>query len=215
MSDADKGFEWCPIDGWVAEIVTRMHEAHAVGSKIVNLSWTHPRGYIPTQIVRRPQVRSLLKEWEADTTKTPPSAPPPKVWIPKGWPKNTDWDTCPLRPFLDEITVRESEAVEQAHRAGRPFPLLDMTSWNPKGGFPPAILQRLSRRSNPTWRKQTAEEINRLEGEANKATSFAKTQAERSEAVDDPSKLIAASKELSERAALYRAQAKWLIEELW
>jgi hypothetical protein len=207
MSDADKGFEWCPIEGWVAEIVGRMHEAHAAGAQIVNLSFTHPRGYIPNQIIRRPAVQEVLKGWTYTNAKTPTPMEPPKVWMPPGW-ANVDLESCPLQPFVDEIAGREAE------QPGNEFHIIDMTNWHPRGGIPEVIIDRLTRRSNDSWRRKTRDEIDHLLGLANKDVSFAQTQQDRMERYEDPSRLEAAARELRERAEQHRARARWLTEEL-
>jgi hypothetical protein len=202
-------YESCPIEGWYQEIVTRMHEAHAAGSSVVNLSWTHQRGYIPNQILRRPKIRELLKEWAVDNSRTPSTEQPPALWIPVGW-AGVDLNTCPLQPFIDEISLRETEA----RSASGVCPILDTTAWHPRGGIPDPIMHRLERRRSQEWLRKTREEIAHLYGLANKDDSFAQTQQERTDAVEDPTRLEAAAKELRARAEQYRAQARWLTEEL-
>jgi hypothetical protein len=207
MSDADRGLEWCPIEGWVAEIVTRMHEAHAAGAPVANLSYTHPRGYIPTQILRRPAVREVLEGWQYYSAKSPPTVEPARVWIPPGW-ESADLATCPLQPFVDEISLREAEYQ------GSEFRVIDMTNWHPRGGIPEVIQDRLYKRSSDTWRRKAREEIDHLLGLANKDESFAQTQQERMPKYEDASRLEAAARELRERAEQHRAKARWLVEEL-
>lgn len=231
MSDADRGFEWSPIAGWYQEIVTRMHEAHAAGSHVVNLSCTHPRGYIPNQIIRRPAIRALLREWSYDNTRAPVPLEPPRVWLPKGWPHNTDLAYCPLQPFLDEILRREHEAELEAKAKALPpttllhrgevieiatvsVPVVDLTNWHPRGGIPTTILMRLERRRSDHWRREMQAEIDRLRGLANKDDSLAATNKDRADGVTDRTKLEASVLELKARAAQYRAQARWLTEEL-
>lgn len=213
MPETWTDYECCPIDGWYQEIVTRMHEARAAGSDVVNLGWTHQRGFIPNQIIRRPKIRELLNGWTYTNARTPSTEHPPAPWLPPGW-GGVDLDTCPLQPFIDEIAFREEEAHKYAKEAGAPFPIIDMTDWHPRGGIPGKISKRIERRNSQSWRRGARDEIDRLLGLANKDDSFAQTQIERMDAVEDPSRLEAAARDLRARAEQYRAQARWLTEEL-
>lgn len=210
MFHADQGYEWCDIRPWYNEIVTRMHEANAAKTGFANLSYSHPRSYIPGQILRRPAIRALLQGWHYDNTRAPIQPPPPNIWLPTGWPSNTDLEHCSLKPFVDEIELRYVEAT-----AINPVcPIVDETNWHPRGGIPHQIVIRLGRRKDPSWMKQMQTEVDRLLGLANKDESFALTQKDRIESVEDPSKLEASVRELKARAQQYRAQAKWLREEM-
>jgi len=213
MPETWMDYECCPIEGWYQEIVTRMHEAHAAGAGVVNLSWTHPRGFIPNQIIRRPSIRALLKDWVVDNSRTPSSEQPPAMWLPPGW-VNVDLDSCPLRPFIDEIELREAEAIRHFKEGHTVCPIIDMTAWHPRGGLPSQITKRLDLKRSQVWQRETREEIVRLYGLANKDDSFAQTQHERTESVEDPTRLEAAARDLRARAEQYRARARWLTEEL-
>lgn len=214
-----EGYEYCPILPWYNEVVTRMHEAAAAGTNVVNLSCTHPRGYIPNQILRRKEIREALKGWYVDTTKSIPAPAPDHWFMPRG---SKDLEYCDLDPFLKEIERREKEATAAAaasRQAGRQtIPLVDLTSWHERGGIPATIMNRLERRKSKTWREDVMKEIDRLTGEANKAEAFAKTQEERAAAFKDdgkdPSALAAGAQELKARAAQFRENAKWLKKEI-
>lgn len=206
-------FKWCDIRPFLAEITARMHEASAAGTNIVNLSASHPRGFIPNQIIRRPAVRALLNGWYYDNSRTVPPTPPQVYWLPKKWGPRSDIETCPLKPFLAEVELRHTEAEQEAKLRGS-IPIVDLTTWHPRGGIPLQIIKRINRRNSPEWVKQTRAEIDRLLGQANKDEGFARTQIERADSVDDRSRLEAAAKDLRARAEQYRAQAKWLKEEL-
>jgi hypothetical protein len=86
-------YESCDLAPWHAEIVQRMHEAHAAGQHILDLSYTHPRGFIPNQILRRPTSKKLLEGWTWSNTRLPPSPMPEHWWNP--YPPNVD----PSRTF--------------------------------------------------------------------------------------------------------------------
>jgi hypothetical protein len=215
-----EGYEYCPILPWYNEVVTRMHEASAAGSHVVNLSYTHPRGYIPTKILNRRDIRKVLTGWVVDNAATAPTPAPDHWFLPRG---SKDLEYCDLDPFLKEIERREREAVAEAltlsrHDGQRHVPLSDLTTFHPRGGIPPAITKRLDRRRNRTWRQDMTAEIERLTGEANKAEAFAKTQLERAQAFKDqerdPTALQAGAKELMERAEQFRENVKWLKKEL-
>ena len=208
-----EGYEYCPILPWYNEVVTRMHEAAAAGTNIVNLSYTHPRGFIPNQIIRRKEIRTALIGWQYDNSRAPVRTAPDNWFLPRG---SKDLEYCDLDPFLKEIDRREKEAFA-AKKEGR-FPLVDLTPWHERGGIPPPIMARLERRKSRTWRDDVLKEIERLNGEANKADGFAKTQDERAVGIKDsgkdPTALLAAAQELRERAEQFRQNAKWLQKEL-
>lgn len=215
-----EGYEYCPILPWYNEVVTRMHEASAIGSHVVNLSHTHPRGYIPNQIIRRKEIRAVLSGWSIDNTKTAVVPAPENWFLPRG---SKDLDYCSLEPFLKEIERREKEAqalaeMQSRHDGKRHVPLCDLTSWHERGGIPPPIMERLTRRKSKTWREEMLKEIERLAGEANKADGFAKTQEERGNAFKDDGRdskpLLDSAKELRERAQQFRQNAEWLKKEL-
>lgn len=216
-----EGYEYCPLLPWYNEVVTRMHEAHLAGSNVVNLSYTHPRGYIPTKILRRKAVRELLAVgWGVDNAASAPTPAPDNWFLPRG---SKDLEYCDLDPFLKEIERREREAVAEAqtmtrHDGQKHVPLSDLTTFHPRGGIPPAISKRLDRRRNRTWRQDMMAEIERLTGEANKAEAFAKTQEERGNAFKDDGRdskpLLDSAKELVGRAEQLRENVKWLRKEL-
>lgn len=211
-----EGYEYCPILPWYNEVVTRMHEAAAAGSHIVNLGFTHPRGYIPNQILRRKEIRAVLKGWDVNTAKSPETPVPNSWFLPRG---SKDLEHCELSMFMKEIEKREKEAVAEARALSLQYGrsiigIVDLTPWHPRGGIPDDVLFRLQQRKNKSWQEETRKEIDRLNGLANKDESFAKTQEERVERVDDPTKVKAAAQELRERAAKYREQAAWLKREL-
>lgn len=210
-------YESCPIEPWVAEIVQRMHEAAAVGTSLVNLSYTHPRGYIPNQIMRRPAVRALfVGGWAYDNTRIAPTPyPKDRLWLPK---LGLDLDTCPTAPFEQEISLREDEALA-AHRAGQTaLPIVDLTPYHPRGGIPQQILKRLERRTSRAWRNTASEEASSLFGEANKAEALAKSMRERLVILADSDKDTAAMKnaiqEQIQKAEKLRQQARFLKQEL-
>lgn len=210
-----------PIEPWLGELVARMHEATALGLNTVDCSSTHPRGYIPNQILRRPKARELLRGWAIRAGGLPELMPPNGLWVPM---QGLDLNTCDLRPFEHEIEVRQYEAdllaYNQALQDGeRHIPILDLTCWHPRGGIPDPIMRRLERRKSPTWRRETEAEIRRLKGEANQAVAFAGTQLERAQSKEesekgDPTALRASAAELKRRAAELRATAAWLETEL-
>ena len=227
-----RALEMCDVNPWLQEIAVRLEEARAAGSNVVNLGYTHPRGYFPNQILRRSKVRELMKQclgqgWFFSTEKFPPEQRLERYFNPKSpsHPTKTLPDGieyAEVAPYLEEIKRRQDEA-------DRHFYLLDcgeygikkmflsytdLTSHHPRGEIPSSILKRIDRRKDQDWIKKTREEIDRLFGEANKATSFAKTQDERAEGVEDPAKLKAAAKELRDRAEQFRWQARWLSKEL-
>jgi hypothetical protein len=215
-----EGYEYCPILPWYNEIVTRMHESAAAGQAVVNLSYTHPRGYIPNQIIRRPQVRAALQGWQVITGKTAPTLPPDRWFLPRG---AKDLEFCDLDIFLKEIDRREQEAKAEAFGQSQldaklHVPAADLSSWHPLGGIPPVIMKRLERRKSPQWREEVRSEIDKLLGDANKSESFANTQDERATAMTDqgkdPTALRAAANDLRERAAVARQNAQWLKKEI-
>lgn len=214
-------YESCPIEPWVQEIVTRMHETVAAGQYVVNLSYTHPRSYIPTKILRRRQVRAVLNGWAYDNSMTPPSSYPVNRYFLAPGAKDLNSDA--LLPYHREIEMREYEAAMEAYnqslREGkRIIPVLDLTAFHPRGAIPPAILARLSRRTDKAWRSDATAEYGRLIGDANKAVANAKNMEERAEGLvskgGDPSKLLAAAEVERLKAKELRAQADFLDSEL-
>lgn len=211
----------CDITPWYNEICTRMHEAHAAGTSVVQLGASHPRGFIPTVILRRPAIRALLKEWQVDTLRPPPDIyPAGNQWLPA---MNLDLSTCDLAPFINEIELRNYEAEVEAYNKAlqtgqKEIPITDLTNHHPRGGIPHTILIRLDRRKSKKWLDETRAEVARLKGEANKAEAFAKTQEERAQAFIDQGRdgtnLLHGATQLKTDAAYMRAQAKLLEQEL-
>ena len=213
-------YETCPIEPWCAEIATRMHEAHASGSTVLSLGPAHPRGFIPNQILRRPAVKELIGTWTVDVDSGIVAAYPNYIWAPPGI---IDFGTCDLVPFEQEIEVRVYEAEVEAYNKSvatglKHVPVVDLTNNHPRGGIPDMVMRRLDRRRNKKWRQEAEAEISRLEGEANQAEAFAKTQDERARGLEDsqrdPTNLRASAQELRERAELLRAQARGYRKEM-
>ena len=213
-------YESCDIRPWVAELITRMQEAAAAGTNIVNLSYSHPRGWFPNQIVRRPAIRAALRGWLYDNSRGPPSARSGHLFMPNG---PVDLSTCDTEPFFREIELREYEAQVEAYNRAMAdgqvhTPTVDLGVGHPRGGIPDTILERLRRRKDRAWVSSTNDEIDRLFGEANKAEAFAQTQRDRAEGLkskgDDPSRLLAAAEDLTEKARQLREQARFLKKEL-
>jgi len=212
-------YESCPIAPWVAEIVTRMHEAAAAGTPVVNLSYTHPRGYIPNQIIRRPEVRKVMAGWSYDNARTAPTPIPDHWFLPPG----IDIAYGPLAPFEQEIARREAEAAQEAAAktamdGERHISVIDLTTFHPRGGIPLVVMARLSRRKSKTWRTEMLAEIERLQGEANRAEAFSQTQKDRAEAMaskgSDPNPLLASAQRELEKAATARAQIVMIKKEM-
>jgi hypothetical protein len=198
-----------------------MHEAHAAGQHILDLSYTHPRGFIPNQILRRSSSKKLLEGWTWSNTRLPPSPMPEHWWNP--YPPNVDLGYAPLDPFVREIELREYEAGVEKERkqqmtGERAVAILDTTAFHPRGGIPYMIMARLKRRRDLDWRKKTVAEIERLRGDANKDLAFAKTQAERAASLKDDGKdysaMLASVEELKARAAASKAEAQFLESEM-
>lgn len=203
---SSEGWEYCDLTPWLTEIVARMHEAAAAGTNLVNLSWSHPRGFIPNQIVRRRQVRELLKGWRFDNSKYPPNgAVTGGYWAPRG--AEPDLETCSLLPFRKEVERREAEALA-THTP------LDLTPGHPRGGIPEVILRRLAQRVDKGWRAEQEAYIGKLRGDANRAAALAQTLHDKMDAVEDPRKLKAASRDQLRLAEDLRAEADKLEKEL-
>lgn len=206
-------FEYCDIRPWVEELSRRMEEARAMGTNVVNLSYTHPRGFFPLPIVRRPAIREMLKTgWTFVREEGPPTPHPERYFIPEGWPTTclTDGSLvwCDTKPFEDEI--------ERRHLGER---VADLTGFHPRGAIPDDILKRIQRRKNPKWREEMSNEIEKLRGQANKDEAFATTQESRAEGQatkegGDPTALLRSAAELRARAEQARQQVKWLSWEL-
>jgi hypothetical protein len=209
-------YESCDLTPWLSEIVNRMHECHAAQQPVLDLSYTHPRGFIPNQILRRKTAQVLLKDWHWTNAKGPATPMPEYWWNP--YQPNVDLNYVPLDPFLKEIELREHEA-EMEKRAGlRLVALTDLTSFHPRGGIPLTIMTRLARRKDVNWRKEMTAEIARLRGDANKDIGFAETQQVRAIALRDDNKdstaMFQSVKDLKARAEASKAHAKFLESEL-
>jgi hypothetical protein len=212
----------CDIAPWLAEIVSRMHEAAAQQTNVVNLSYTHPRGFIPNQIIRRPAVQKTLAGWMVWSDRYPADVYPDHVFMPRSVKKGT-LDFCPTEIFEKEMALREHEALQTARQTPHPAdlkvcPLIDLTNFHPRGGVPAAILARLERRKSRTWMEEARAQVQKLQSEANKAEAFAQTQKERAEGLQskggDPAPLLAAAQRELEKAETARAQAKLIRTEM-
>lgn len=208
-------YETCPIEPWVAEIVMRMHEAAAVGTTVVNLSYTHPRGFIPNQILRRPQVRKVLAGWSYNAERFPPVPYPNREWLPSA---GLNLDYCPTAPFEREIALREAEAAAAVRAGVSSLPIIDLTNWHPRGGIPQVIMTRIERRKLKSWREEAAARVTALYGEANQAEGLAKSMREKAAGLadngKDPAAMLAAVTEQNQRAEVLRQQARFLKQEL-
>jgi hypothetical protein len=208
-------YETCPIEPWAAEIVNRMHEAAALGTAVVNLSYTHPRGFIPNQILRRPPVRKILSGWSYNAERLSPVLYPDRVWL-SGAGLNLDY--CPTAPFEREIALRENEAIAAVRTGLSSLPLIDLTNWHPRGGIPLAIVARLERRKSKVWREEAASKVASLYGEANQAEGLAKSMREKAAGLadngKDPAAMLAAVTEQNQRAEMLRQQARFFKQEL-
>lgn len=193
-------YETCNLDPWIQEIVNRMHESTSQGKPFVDLSYEHPRGFIPQPILRRKAVREVLKGWTVRAAKSAPTPEPNNVWIGA---QGKDLERCSLTPFRQEIELRERESF-----------VADLTNHHPRGGIPKVILDRIGMHNNRKWREQMAEEIDKLQGQANRAEALSKTLLEKCDAVEDPRKLKAASKDQIKLAEQLRAQAAELQRDL-
>jgi hypothetical protein len=210
------GYENCDIRPWVQEIVNRMHETKVENKPYLDLSYGHPRGFIPNQIIRRRAVQEILKGWPVYSAKSAPTPETGKMWAGA---IGQDWNTCDVRPFIKELDRREQEAAAEAYKLSatncvKHFPVVDTTCFHPRGGIPEIILNRIKLRSNTKWRTEVSAEIHRLLGEANKAQGLAGTLLGKCDAVEDKRKLKAASKLQLELAEDLRAQADRLRKEL-
>lgn len=206
-------YETCDLAPWLQEISNRMHEAAAANTNRVNLSCSHPRGYIPNQILRRPMVRKLMTGWTYDNSRSFPH-PAPDNWFKSG----LNYETCSTRAFEKEISLREKEAQAEVKAGRAMFPVVDLTTWHPRGGIPKTILERIERRGDRDWRIEMQQEIDSLLGEANKAEAHSGTMKARAEIQvskgNSPEALLNASKEAMKRAADLRAQAELIKKEM-
>jgi len=216
---------YCPIQPWLEELHRRISEAHALNTNVVNLSYTHPRGFFPPIILRRKYVREYVKTaqdqgWIFDTNRFAPQPAPDRWFTPAA---NLDLNTCDLKPFQAEISRREDEAAQASLAAyqatgRRSLTLVDLTSWHPRGGIPNTIMARLNRRKDKSWIEKMGSEIQRLYGEANKLEATARTQREKAQGFKemerDPSNYLAAAEKLDADAAAMRAQARFLKSEI-
>ena len=205
----DYSYESCNLAPWIEEIVSRMRESHAAGTPVVNLSFSHPRGYIPPQILRRKQVRELLNGWQVNAARVEPDNYPAREFAYSSDPKIV----------AREIELREAEAAEEAARLTAAnchthIPIADLTNFHPRGGIPEAVLNEVRARNSIAWRVRMNQEIHRLQGEANRAEALSKTLLEKADGVDDPRKLKAASKDQMRLAEDLRHTAAALQREL-
>lgn len=223
MSDADKGFEWCPIQPWCSELLTRIEEARSAGTNVVNLSYSHPRGYFPNQIVRRSAIKQLMEQarsagWLFDLSRAAPAPSPNRFFLPTGWAATmlTDGSLtwCNLAPFIEEIERRKDEALLN----GR---VVDMTGFHERGEIPHEILERIAHRNDDRWKRKMREQIEKLRSEANQDDGRAKTAEQRAEGIatkptepGDPTPLLQSAAALRERAQQARNQALFLEHEL-
>jgi hypothetical protein len=209
-------YETCDTGPWIQEIINRMHESRGTNGQYLDLSYAHPRGFIPNQIIRRKAVQEVLKGWPVYSAKSAPSIDTGNLWAGA---VGKDWNTCDVKPFIKELERREQEAISEAAKltasnCARHLPLVDTTNFHPRGGIPEAILTRIKLRGSPKWRTEMGEKIHRLEGEANKAQGLAGTLLGKCEAVDDPRKLRAASRDQLRLAEELRAEAARIRKEL-
>jgi hypothetical protein len=215
----------CDIQPFVDELANRFTEAQKSGATVLNLSYTHANGFFPTAITHREPIRTILRDavskgWSIDRTIGPAKPYPDNIWMPKGMRRGKiDLLTCDLLPFIKELDRREEEAKLDAEamtiRKGKSvLAVVDLTAFCSEGTFPPAIWDRIKRRRDRSWVKETQSQIDKLEGQANKDEAFAHTQLDRMESVEDPTKLKASADELVARAASLRVQANFLKREL-
>jgi hypothetical protein len=209
-------YETCDTGPWIQEIINRMHESRGANGQYLDLSYAHPRGFIPNQIIRRRAVQEVLKGWPVYSAKSAPSIDSGNLWAGA---VGKDWNTCDVKPFIKELERREQEAILEAAKLTasncvRHLPLVDTTSFHPRGAIPEAILTRIRLRSSTKWRTEMGDLIHQLTGEANRAQGLAGTLLGKSEAVDDPRKLKAASRDQLKLAEDLRARVEQIKKEL-
>jgi hypothetical protein len=227
-----QSYEYCDISPWVHELLSRMEEARQAGTNVVNLSYTHQRGFFPNQIVRRKGVRELLKQgWSYIRDESPPSPRPTLMFMPVGLDIRTlEW--CDTTPWEQEIALREAEAFQAGrwiHNGDTTdqdvtmkwFPGVVELTGHPRGDIPDVILKRIKRRKDPNWRVLMANEIDKLNGEANQDEGRAKGLEQRAEAFatkpndpGDPTALLQSAAGLRQRAEELRRTASYYKLEL-
>lgn len=225
MSDAGKGFEWCPITPWYKELINRFQEAQTARTNVVNLSFSHPRSYFPAQILRRREIRMCIataktQGWVIDTRRTPLVEFPNRYFLPPGWAPNilTDGtlEWCDTKPFEQEIALRGRET-----KSFFGYEFMDLSGFHIRGEIPAIILRRIERHKNGKWKQETREEIKRLLGEANQDEARAKNAEDRAEGVatkiegpGDPTALLNSAQTMRERARQTKEKAALLEREL-
>jgi len=230
LRETESPYWTCPIWPWVEELLRRVDEARTVGVSVLNLSYTHPRGYFPNQICWRPAILKIIRDghWKYDRMEGPPVQFPERYFIPPGLDPRT-LEYCDTKPFEEEIELRYREAYGQGFWAdagpdyGQKYipGAADLTGFHPRGEIPNVILKRLERRKDPKWREQVQNEIDKILASANQDEGRAKTAESRAEGVatrpdglGDPTALLRSALELRARAEQARAQARFLRFEL-